>query len=868
MPADEQSKRFTFTLFAVLAGIIAWQAITAYADIPGDPADMVLFGLTMGRLVLVAFPVAVLFGCGLLLLVAWIPSDISRNITERLAAPLRNEQTARRLLFAALLVLILTSSLQLITTWEDVIDRLRPLLTLTTRLVLLSVFFTPLIGYGLKEGVQRHKSWLLDKDRSNLFIVILLGFILFRAATSIVRDIGPDIIGWNTTDTPLKDTDLLIVLGFIVLALIAGSRQRSNAPSVETEKPKISDRAVFVLIWLAAAAYWAVLPLQASWYLAGPTAPNFEFAPASDALVYDLTAQNMLIGESLHTNPFDDIVVRRPLYTFFIGLLRTVAGQDYSNVALLQSIILAMLPAVVYLAARQMSGRLAALSAALFVTLQGGTSIALSDVITVSHAKLLMSDVPSALGVAGFIALAFAWVQTPSVPGGRKRLLATGAVLGGLLLVRFETLLLLPITAGFAWLAGGRKFRPVIPGTLLMTAGMLLVITPWLFRNYTKTGEIYIEVPGNRVSFLFNRLLNSPAPAGEETPKVDPKRLRQEETVDPAARIISHFLHSNIQNILIFPATLRLGDAAVGLALTGDPDQFLTTCCSAEDYVRRLPFWQWYKWDLDFPPEILVPVFGNLFLLISGLLLAWKKAHWAGLLPFAYGEMHILVNAVARTSGGRYMLPVEWIWISYYAMGLLMVVLWAAKLIRPGEYPVIEETDLLETRPEPLNTLLLPAVGLLMLGSILPVGERLYPAVYPDAAPEAWVDSAMNAGNLQALLESPGSVVLYGSSMYPRYYAANDGALDRLFPSHYFQSFGRLVFFVTGPVSSGVMLPLDVPPDLPIRFGENVIVIGCRVDLPQGSYTAAAAAYFPDAGRLLVRADLPEDSACPLPALR
>ena len=869
MPGIDRSTKFTYALFSALAAFLSGGAIRAYLSIPSDPSGSLLFGLSASRLILTAFPAAVFLLAVLAFVFTWFSGKRFPGWHARISDRIRDPQTANRLLFAALTWIGLTTSLVLFSTWTEVLDRLRPLLVMTAQLAGLGIVFLPALVFGLPETGRRFAAWARAGYRRSVILAFLLALILFQAARSIIAEIGPDVIGWNTTDTPIMDTGLLIALSFIVLVLIAGNRRRPGAADALRENPKRADLVIFLVIWVLAAAYWAALPIQASWYLAGPSAPNDEFSPASDALVYDLTAQNMLVGETLHTNPFDNIVVRRPLYTFFIGLLRTIVGQDYARVAVLQSILLAALPAVVYLAAKQLSGRFAAAVAALLVLLQGGTAIALSDVITVSHAKLLMSDVPSALGVAGFIALVLPWVQNPERGGeNAKRLLFAGAVLGGLLLVRFETFLLLPIAAALAWMAVRRKTRLVLPGAFVLTAGLLLVISPWLIRNYAKTGQVYIEVPGNRVSFLINRLLNPPAPPIDETPKIDPMISRQDQEVDPAGRILSHFLHSNVQNILIFPASFRLSDAALGLALNRDPAQFYSACCSGEEYVRRLPFWQWYKWDLEFPPEILAPVLMNLFLFSAGIALAWRKAGWAGLLPFTYGESHILVNAVARTSGGRYLLPSEWIWISYYAAGLLMVVLWAVRLVTKTNSQVLERDDEpLRKQPAP-GSLALPVFGLLALGSVLPIGERLYPAVYPADAPEAWVERAVAAGELSGWLDSPNSVILHGRQMYARFFSAEEGALDRLFPSHYFQPYGRLVFFVTGPTSSGIMLPLDAPPDRPIPFGEDVLVIGCRVNHPQSPYTEALAAYFPGLDLLLVRSNLPENAACPLPAPR
>ncbi len=857
--------KFIYMVFAALAAVQAGFALFQYQQIPGDASDTLILGFSPGRLALMSVP------AGVVLLALWVffAAPLSYygfvRVHQILQRRLSNSLSNRRILFTALLTITVSIVLIQFTTWEAIVERLRPLLWLISGIAVQSVLFASLLARGIRQPSTLNRPGFFNRDQSLMLAVFLAGCSLFWGSKTIIQRIGPDIIGWNTTGTPVMDIDLLITLVFIGLALFTGQLWRRLRGPNNTSTPKYWDLTLFFILWATAAFYWSSIPVQPSWYLAGPAAPNFEFTPVSDALVYDLTAQNMLIGEGLRSNAFDDIVVRRPFYTFFLGVLRTIAGQDYPAVVFLQAIILSILPAVVYLVTKKLGGRFAGVVAALIILLQGGTAIKLSSVITVSHAKLLMTDLPSAVGVAIFMLLVLPWVHEPGPSARRKRLILAGGVLGALVMIRLETALLLPISAIFAWFAAGRKMKPVLPGTLLVFVGLILFISPWLNRNYNRTGKIYIEVPGDRISFLVNRLFG-PSTQTPQTPKVDPRLLLQETGASAGERIASHFLHSNIQSMLIFPSTIRLGDAAIGYVLNRDSEQFLAACCDGEDYVRRLPFWQWYKWDLEFQPENLVLVVLNILLFSIGLVLAGKKIGWAGLLPFAYSETHMLVNAIARTSGGRYLQPVEWIWITYYAIGLLFAFMWVVRLLKPFEkWPAAVKKATNAPESEPPWQLILPAVLVLAFGALLPVGEWFYPMVFGSNPPREWVRIALTHTNLERMEDSVGGVVLHGRGLYFRYFSAGEADPDTLFPNLYVKPFDRMTFFVAGPTSSGVLLRLDAFPDQEIPTGEDVMVIGCRVDAPQGSYTEAALVYFPDLDLLLTTPVLTQNSVCPLP---
>ena len=60
-------------------------------------------------------------------------------------------------------------------------------------------------------------------------------------------------------------------------------------------------------------------------------------------------------------------------------------------------------------------------------------------------------------------------------------------------------------------------------------------------------------------------------------------------------------------------------------------------------------------------------------LLALGLGTAWKRGHWMGMIPLIILVSYFLANSLSRTSGGRYLVPADWVVLIYYVLGLFTV---------------------------------------------------------------------------------------------------------------------------------------------------------------------------------------------------
>src|SRR5690606_15209241 len=108
-------------------------------------------------------------------------------------------------------------------------------------------------------------------------------------------------------------------------------------------------------------------------------------------------------------------------YVMLLAGAHALLGGNYNAITSAQVLVLALLPAVLYLLAARLHSRFAGLLLAGLVIVREVNSIALGGIINLSHAKLLMADLPAALALAAACLAAVAWLRRG--PGGLAGLL-------------------------------------------------------------------------------------------------------------------------------------------------------------------------------------------------------------------------------------------------------------------------------------------------------------------------------------------------------------------------------------------------------------------------------------------------------------
>lgn len=722
-------------------------------------------------------------------------------------------------------------------------------------------------------------------------------------------------LGWNHLGTPIVGWQLALA-GLAGLALLLFYAWQARRP--QHMGGRGLDVLLALLIWGVAVLLWQSTPMPPNWFVTKPVAPNFEYYPSSDARAYDTSGQTALIGQGYRF--YDSIYVRRSLLATWITLFHVAGGQDYDRVVWVQILLLALIPVLLYFIGRSLLNRPAGLIAAVLMLLRQTNAIAVADTITTSNAKLIMADLPSTLMALAFTLVAILWLKRLKDGLHPALALATGGVLGLAMLIRMEMMVFsLAVALAAAFLLLPRKqWGRLVSGGLLCVLGVSLALGPWVYRNYRLTGQVFIDSPYFSLALLVQRFYpggnpmqnlvepqdedQAPPPDEAPAPKVQPMlappqaqapvptpqppvpqevlEKAQEQTVTYmmqnmgkiAGQGAAHILNSQMQAFLYLPNTYRGLDSLATFAAQRSPADYWLACCSVAGLPRRLPFWR--QWDGQMPSQVFLPLALNLLLIAYGANLSWKRWRWAGIMPMMMAFIFIVFNGVLRNSGGRYLLPVDWVSMLYLAMGMAEATRRglgyltgkAIPFSLPGEAdPLALPTS---TGRAQLGATILVGAALLVFAAGVPLIESSFPLRYTPERQQTMLQSALTSNNLdeaqrqalQTYLQN-GAVVMSGRALYPRYFPPNvgddAGKKSPLSPRPY----PRMVFYLAGERNLNVMLPLEGKPRA-FPNALDALVIAC----PERDLLATF--LFSPTGELreiLLRAPFPQQMTCPLP---
>jgi hypothetical protein len=815
-----------------------------------------------GGLSAIRLGMIVLLGLGVLVPLVGLTSKVLNRLSTRYETLNVDSVTNRRGIFWLGLIavngvylLLLAPEAQDIVA-QAMLTRLSPLIFFLTVLSILGTF---LLLPSQLPTIRTSISQQVLVLTSVIFVGLLLGWGLIWLTK---WGVTPEVVGFNAMGIPILEVYMFLAWISVLLVGKVLNLWRTRQP-----QGKFSWRldALFIIcLYFLAAILWRNTPAPYNWFVTQPYPPNQQPYPSSDALRYDTTAQSVLIGEGLKTE--NSLRTLRPLYTGMLSILHAIGGPDYQPIIELQPFILAIFPVLLYLLGLHLHSRMAGLFLALLILFREQTAIELSDRITISHAKLLMADLPTAVVLSGFILLVVIWLKT-NKPSWKMALFSGGA-LGAVMLIRYESLLLIAVVGIIALLKWRKHFSVGVRQFIIFGFGILLITTPWVYRNWQRHGILFFDSPDGRLTAVIERAVavppTIPKPTStlidhateavqENLPTETLTESKPEITKTPneafekAVTIISdspqvvilsifnHYLNSEIQSVLAMPTSFRLPDSLINFFYHRDFNRFWHSCCQAIGYFERMPYWQ--SWG-ELPKQAILPLIGNLFLISAGTAVAYRRLKWVGLFPLMAHMAFLAGIAIFRTSGGRYILPVNWLLVVYYALGVIAVTIWGGKLLgwmrmQPG-WNTAARTDR-STLTVWFNNqwvdVLVPVIGLLLLGCVLPIYESAFPQRYTQKAYQntySVVEQALSPDEqdwLNNWLTMESAAIRFGQALYPRFLEAGSGEPDKD-PSVMERDYNRLTFSLIGPYNLRVHLPLT---ELETGFpnGEDVFVVGC-----------------------------------------
>lgn len=622
---------------------------------------------------------------------------------------------------------------------------------------------------------------------------------------------------WYGAGVPILASQMIAVILGGVLFLHFGSASTS----------KREDVLISILIFVVTAFLWSRAPLQKSFLFTGPSLPNQVFYPFADAALFDSASQFALIGQKIFI--FNSLFFERPLYLSFLIYLHSLFGQDFELLMAVQAGVFAILPVLVYLIGRSLDLRAAGLASALAIMLRGLNSISASNMLDTANPKMILTDFPTAIGVALIILLTCEWLKDPDKK--RHYPVWIGGAIGFALMLRTNALILFAFIPLYAFFVLLKKWKAWVLSSFLILLGVISITLPWEIRNQSLGGQMYAPIVVKFRNVIQQRYStpDSFLPHQQAYASVTLRTTQVITSLQPVYNSIqdapscntvlcfstNHFLHNIITALLSLPTSPMLDDL--------------------RHLIReRAHYWQ-ADWDGSLNNTARFFLTLNLFLVSTGIALAWKKKRLLGLVPLATFIAYNLSNGLARTSGGRYLVPADWILIFYYVLGILQIVTWCANTVGI-QWHIFNATPESKTSGGAFPSNMLGAfTALLLFGSLLPLSETLHLPRYQNMDPakaladnRALLEQAnLKLNDLDTFLQNPDAKILVGRALYPRYYKANQGEFVGAFYPYQTLEFPRIAFRLIGPAGDyPVILPGDIPEYFP--HTSDMLVLGCN----------------------------------------
>lgn len=567
-------------------------------------------------------------------------------------------------------------------------------------------------------------------------------------------------------------------------------------------RKQISDKWIVVFIWALTLTLWLGQPINPGYGAQAPIAPNHEIYPFSDAQLYAQNSQSIIIGKGMAGEEFP----ARPIYVIFLAIAHGLIGQDYTQLIAFQSIFLATFPAILYLLGKELSGRPLGIAVALLAIFRDITSNAVSHfTISLTYSKVFLSEVPVALLLSLFTLLAIKWIK--KYPRKNAIPFIAGGLIGIAILIRTQSIVAIVPALLIAWIMQRRNFKEVFIQAVMVVLGIILVITPWLYRNWQHTGGIVLDNPLSQMNVLAVRYSNYPEIKIPQMPNENDSEYSNrmldvalQSIAEDPKRIFTTIGNQFAQNIfgslMVFPLRDSLPDTESLLKPTSN-------------------FWQ--SWTVVSPKSALFFLYAFLFTL--GLATAWGKEKWLGLLPLGINIGYNFWTALFFASGIRFVFPVDWVFYFYQMLGLLTITRF---LFLGLGTKLIGAEQAKNPRAMP-NWVYGSAIFILFIAGIsLPLSEIIIPDQYPDKTQnQMWQELYAKAPELQSILSSS-FVLIEGRAIYPRYFEAGEGIADTAKPGYEPSPYNRLVFEMAGQKTGRVIFPLD---NVPTYFPNTVDLI-------------------------------------------
>lgn len=821
----EKFRQASFSLIFLILGSLGLICVVWLLSIPSNPGGLI-FGLSLNRLLLIMVPLVSSIIFFVLFFVA-----LFKGKTFQIKLEEFTNQKIARILFIFAVILSIVSWCVLF--FFNLLNY--------GKFQYISERSLPLIVWGVVTGLtilvyfqHSHKSNFSFSHAFDLrlflpiFIVILVLFSL-PLVTGIglytrdvtVNDLGIPLLEWQTVFT----IGLLFLLTYTKVILVkTGLFNKEKVEKIQRYLPAI----LFIGFWLSAFIFWQYQPLPINNYFAPRVLPpNFETYPFSDAERYSLDSIRIINGIT------SNFIISKPFHAIYLAILNYFGNLSYQTVILGQTLVLAFFPSVLFLIGKEIRGNILGLGLGIFAIFREINAIQASNIANVANSKLLLSDFPSTLILSVIILFILKWIKNPH---GKYSPIILGGFLGILILYRAQYLIYIPFFIGIAFLLYGKDHKRIILFSGIFILCLSAIVLPLLFRNHAISGLFWFDSTDYLSGFTENYVLADPENTDSGINLQNPS-LPQEQPENHSNLVQSlirskylfdisdNFFRNLISTFLIFP-----------IRIEGDQDL-------QELLVIKDNFWA-EAYQHKTPLNLLIAIF-NLILIITGFYF-FISADWK--IAFSCILIYLIQNlssAVFRFSGWRFIMPVDWMILFIYIIGIFGLLEFLKLIPR-----LDQNSEILKSGSKDINLRNELKSGLpflivfLLIGSILPIRELIPSHNLTMSKSDICVYLEKNISKDKyplvrekaiLLCNKENSAALEGEMIYPRFFERGQGFYDNLTDIFYGkQDFSRLMFRFSTDDILKLYIPIsEINDNIRIANGSPAIILAESNQLPK-----------------------------------
>jgi len=791
-----------YHLFTVANIVEGLGVIISLLTIPTDPKNAILGGYSLTRLIIFGTTLAI-FALGILLIFN------SRKIINLLNKWFKKQNIIHIIKWLGVIAgLCLWVTIWLpaerMTIYAAMFIRIKPLL-----LWLELIGFQFYLYTKLSIGDFIHPEWLgiitFLKRYFWLWILSFTGIVLILILKLFDHGSFVDQL-YFVPGAPLSALQLVSALVLFVIFFFL-EQNKPNRPKTKVLWIVIT----FFLIWGITFLVWNATPFTCTDDRPGPYPPNYQCYPTINDAVFSIGSHYITLGQGVYNQWLTD----KPAYMLFLALAQWQAGDRIDNYILIQVALLSLIPALLFLLGKKGMGVAGGVFVALLALLEGSNAIMLYQKVGGINAKLEATELLTSVFLIVFCLAVIKWFINP-----RNHIWAAiaGGILGLAALIRFTPFFILPGILLTYLICNHKHPKIFITGIALFVMTFSLSFAPFVVTAKGPDGNNYYlakiqDVISSRYSNnQANTTINDLQQTGNTKPLTQTLAYSQQNNTQTGkSAILLHFVNNEASSIAILPVNFSL------LALSDQVGQPIW-----ENSPTR-PIWMS---TLSVQNGILLMI--NFLFVVLGIGIANKKFGVAGLTPLAIQVGYHLGNAVAKTSGGRYLEPVNWVTLLYFSMGILSFIVWLITLCKPT-------LRINSIRSEEIGTngqrTIIPIISVmclfLALGLVLPLIKYL-PSKLPQevsndsltlAKAKLVETGVVSVQDWENFYNDPDHLIVSGSAFNARYYRS-------LF---YLSGTPSFELMVLGKEHVFVNYLVNVVPDQSFSDGSDVILVGCKI---------------------------------------